>query len=122
MAFQLRAARLDQEIEAHAVDQFHDEIRFFLGGQAVLEGLHDVLVLQAHADGAFGGRFRPGKRASNLAVFSLSRSFRQTVRPDLAIAGAPDLRHAPLAGAAEQLEALVDVDDREAVFVWRTGL
>src|ERR1700716_1398977 len=30
-----------------------------------------------------GGFLAPGKRASNLAVFSLSRIFRQTVRPSV---------------------------------------
>src|SRR5262249_28054878 len=109
-AFEVVALRLDEEVQAHALDQLHDEERLAVGGRAELVSLHDVLVAEAHAPGAFAGPLEPLEPPLELGGLLLVQHLQADDAPEVAVAGAPDLRHAPLAGAADQLEALGDVD------------
>src|SRR5262249_40361916 len=56
---ELWALRLNQEIHAQAFDPLHDEDRLLLLRNPIVEGLHDVLVPEHHADFAFGGLVEP---------------------------------------------------------------
>src|SRR5206468_617537 len=82
-----------------------------VGGGAVLIGLHNVLVLEQHANGAFLGLLDRGAEAGlELGRLDLVQHLEADGAPGVLVARLPHLGHAALAGAIEQLEALADVD------------
>jgi len=109
LALELRAVVLDQEVEAEPLHQFHDHERLALRGDAVLEGLDDVLVPQPFADFPLGGAFQAGEAGLELGGLGFVEDFQADHAGQLVVAGAPHLGHAALAGPALQLEPLLDV-------------
>ena len=100
LPFELRALRLDQVVQAHALDPLHDQVRLALGGHAVLEGPDDVRVPQRHADLALGRLVQPREALLELRRLHLVEQLQADGAAELAVVGAEHLRHAPLAGPA----------------------
>ncbi len=106
---------LDQEVQAHAVDQLHDQKLLFVGCQSMFKSLHDVAVPHGHADDALGRTFEPRKACLEFESFFPVENLEANGPTGFAIARTPDLGHASLARAAQQLEAFIDVDDGKAI-------
>src|SRR5262249_15863925 len=98
VAVQAGTAGLNQEVESHAVDQFHDDILLTGGRDAVLVGLDDVLGAQGAEHGTLAGPVHLGEAGLEALGLDLVEELEADVHAGLHIAGAPDLRHAALAG------------------------
>src|SRR6266581_1927748 len=108
---ELRGLRFDEEIEADALDPFHDLDRFALPRHPDIEGLDDVPVPQNHADLAFIGLVQALEATLEQGGFRLVEQLYADGAAKVAVVGLPDLRHAPLPRPAAQVEALLHVDD-----------
>src|SRR5216684_295733 len=110
IADELRALGFNQEIEAHALDEFHDDEGLVGDGHAVLKCLDEVLVAERHANDAFGGPVTPQEARFELEGLFLVENLEADDAPEFVVASPRDLGHAALAGLAEEFEAFANID------------
>src|SRR5439155_20611489 len=122
-AFQMRVARLDEEVEAHSLDKFDGDKLLALLGNPMFIGLNDVRVPQENANLSLQRPIQtrePGREARGLF---LVEQFQADHPSNVPIARPPDFRHAPLPRAPQEIEALADINDRQAALgPWRQQL
>src|SRR5262249_13821209 len=116
LAMKILALGFDQEIEAHPLDQFHDQVLFTLPGKPILEGLDDILVAQGRGDEASQGPVHSREARFESGGFFLVENLETDRSAQVSVASPENLRHTPLPRSAHDLETLVDVDDREVGF------
>jgi hypothetical protein len=109
LAVEGRAARLDEEVESVAVDQFHDEALFALFRQAEVEGLDDILVAERGADGTFEGPVEADEAGLEVGGLLLVEDLQTDGAAAVPIAGLENRRPPAPAGPAPQLDARADV-------------
>src|SRR5262249_26267901 len=115
LAFEFFALSLDHEVKTDTLDQLEYDVRLAFLRQAVLIGAHDVRVLQRHAHCAFRGALLLEAYEALLKLGGLDQ-IEHLDADDFAghaVTCPPDFGHAPLAGAADQLETLFEIDDRQ---------
>src|SRR5260370_5649580 len=83
----------------------------------MLERLDDVGMAQRHHQHAFTGPLQARKASVELGCFFLVQNLEAYDAAQALVAGAPDLGHASLPGAAYQLDALADIDNRQFAFL-----
>ena len=94
------------------LDELLDDELLALAGHAMLKRGHDVAMFELGHDFPFGGLVQARETGIELGGLDLVQHFETNGSAGVAVAGAPDLGHAPLPDPAEQVEALVEVTPR----------
>lgn len=101
---------VDEVAQADAFDELHDEVLLALGRHAVFESADDVGVLEPDGDDAFGGAIHADEAFFEAGGLGSVEDLEGDGLAGHGVAGPPDLGHAALADATDELEPLLDVD------------